>query len=316
LIALLGILVTWWPVCALLHVPRLAQLLAVAIALRTKATLDHQIPDELPMTAGEWLTGRLAEIGYPIGTIVTDKPGNCYRPASRLIQLSEETHFKADPVYWATAAHELGHARLRTELPIIGWLRTTAIWAGTGLVATGIGLAFGRVLYGLPRAGEFAFGCFAVAATAIETSSMLAVTDVLSAFTEVFQLFSPFRIAHRLARDVKREDIPVLSRASDGRALLRVIEEGPDRSAKRVTRDEEEVATTLRPCRERGLLLATGSAWPRITLHKEFWRRLVPFCEALFQDAVLRRSVVWIHGGRDPNIAIFRQHDCRETRPE
>jgi hypothetical protein len=69
------------------------------------------------------------------------------------------------------------------------------------------------------------------------------VTDVLSAFAEGFQVFSPFRIAHRLARDVKREDIPALSRARDGRALLRVIEEGPDRSAKRVTRDEEEVAT-------------------------------------------------------------------------
>jgi Zn-dependent membrane protease YugP len=161
---LLGILVTWWPVFALLYVPRLAQVLATAIWKRTKSKLDHQIPDELPMTAGEWLAVRLAQLGHPIGAIVTDQQRNLYRPDDRLIQLSDETHFKADPVFWATAAHELGHARLRAELPIIGYLRTSAGWAGFVLAAAGVGLAFGRVLYALPRSGELAFGCFAIAA--------------------------------------------------------------------------------------------------------------------------------------------------------
>jgi Zn-dependent membrane protease YugP len=161
---LLDILVTWWPVFALLYVPHLAQALAIAFWKRTRSRLDHQIPDELPMTAGEWLAERLAQLGHPFGAIVSDQPRNAYRPDDRLIQLSDEVHFKADPVYWATAAHELGHARLRAALPIIGYLRTAASWASFGGAAAGVGLTFGRVLYALPRAGELAFGCFAIAA--------------------------------------------------------------------------------------------------------------------------------------------------------
>lgn len=164
MIALLGILVTWWPVFVLLYVPHLAQVLVTTIARRTEGKLDHQIPDELPVTAGEWLAGRLASLGYPIAAIVTDQQSDAYRPGDKLIQLSEETHFKADPVYWAMAAHELGHARIRAELLIIGHLRTAAGWIGFVVVAAGVGLAFGRVLYALPGSGELAFGCFAIAA--------------------------------------------------------------------------------------------------------------------------------------------------------
>jgi Zn-dependent membrane protease YugP len=160
---LLGILVTWWPVFALLYVPRLASVLTTTIARRTEGTLDHQIPDELPMTAGEWLASRLTTLGYPISTIVTDQQGDAYRPADKLIQLHDETHFKADPVYWATAAHELGHVRIRAKLPILGHLRTAAGWGARILVAVGVGLTFGRVLYALPKSGELALRCFALA---------------------------------------------------------------------------------------------------------------------------------------------------------
>lgn len=160
---MLDILRTWWPVFALLYVPQLAQAFAIAFWKRTRSRLDHQIPDELPMTAGEWLAERLAQLGHPFGAIVSDQRRNAYLPDDRLIQLSDEVHFKADPVYWATAAHELGHARLRARLPIIGTLRTAASWASYAGAAAGVGLTFGRVLYALPRAGELAFGCFAVA---------------------------------------------------------------------------------------------------------------------------------------------------------
>ena len=164
MIALLDILVTWWPVFALLQVPDLAQALAVVLAKRTKSALDHRIPDDLPMTAGDWLAGRLDALGHPISAIVTDRRPDAYRPDDRLIQLSEETHFKADPAYWATAAHELGHARSRAELPIVGYLRSAATWGSFVLVPAGVGLAFGRVLYALPAAGVLAFRCFAIAA--------------------------------------------------------------------------------------------------------------------------------------------------------
>jgi Zn-dependent membrane protease YugP len=142
----------------------LVQALALALSDRTQSSLDHQIPDELPMTAGEWLAERLARLGYPIAAIVTDKLGDAYRSREKLIQLTDATYFKADPAYWAIAAHELGHARIRNELPIIGSLRTIAGWVSRTLVAAGTGLALGRVLYALPRSGELAFGCFAIAA--------------------------------------------------------------------------------------------------------------------------------------------------------
>jgi Zn-dependent membrane protease YugP len=164
LISLLGTLATWWPVLALLYVPWLAQELALVLAQRTRHTLDHRIPDDLPMTAGEWLVDRIARLGYPIAALVTDQEGDAYWPAARLIQLRVQTFFKADPVYWSTAAHELGHARVHVEAPVVWALRLTATRLRGGLIAAGVGLAIGRVLYALPIAGTLAFRCFAIAA--------------------------------------------------------------------------------------------------------------------------------------------------------
>jgi Zn-dependent membrane protease YugP len=161
---LLEAVATWWPVLALLYIPWLAQDLACLLAQRTRHTLDHRIPDELPVTAGEWLIERLSRLRYPIAALVTDQESDAYWPAARLIQLRDQTFFKADPVYWSTAAHELGHARIHGEVPVIMALRLTATRLRPGLIAAGIGLAIGRVLYALPIAGTLAFRCFAIAA--------------------------------------------------------------------------------------------------------------------------------------------------------
>jgi len=169
---LFGALVTWWPVLALLYVPRLAQLLAGALARHSRDALDHEIPDALPMTAGEWLAERLARLGYPIAALVTNEHTDGYRPGDRLIQLTDATYFKADPVFWVTAAHELGHARIHAEFPIVAALRAGATWLHAPLVAAGIGLAFGRVLHAMPIAGTLAFRCFAIA-VALEIFTLL-----------------------------------------------------------------------------------------------------------------------------------------------
>lgn len=164
MISLLGALVTWWPVLALLYVPWLARQLVGLLALHCRHTLDRRIPDELPVTAGEWLVDRIAQLRTPIAALVTDEDIDAYWPASRLIQLREQTFFKADPVYWATAAHELGHARLDAERPRFSALRGIAARLRIGLIAAGVGLTLGRVLYALPAAGALAFRCFALAA--------------------------------------------------------------------------------------------------------------------------------------------------------
>ena len=161
---LLGALVTWLPALALLYVPRLVTQLASLLVQHCDDGLDRRIPDELPMTAGEWLVERIARLGYPIAAVVTDVGVDAYQPASRLIQLHERTYFKADPVYWATAAHELGHARAHAEFPILMALRRVTARLRPGLIAAGTGLLLGRVLYALPIAGALAFHCFALAA--------------------------------------------------------------------------------------------------------------------------------------------------------
>ena len=161
---MLHLLLTYWPVLVLLYLPKLAQLASVVIATRTKSKLDHRIPDEMPMTAGEWLDTRLRALQLGVTAIVTDKHDDAYRPFEKLIQLHETTHFKADPVYWATAAHELGHARMRAEVPIVGRLRTISNYASVSLRGVGVALLVGYVLYAVPLAGTLAFSCFVTAA--------------------------------------------------------------------------------------------------------------------------------------------------------
>ena len=157
------LLLTYWPVLLLLYVPKLAQLVAGVIAKRTQGKLDHRIPDDLPMSAGEWLDGRLRAMRIGVTAVVTDKHEDAYRPYDKLIQLHDTTHFKADPVYWATAAHELGHARNRVVLPALGHLRAACNAYTFPLLMLGVACLAGHVLYALPLAGRIAFACFAVA---------------------------------------------------------------------------------------------------------------------------------------------------------
>jgi hypothetical protein len=198
LIALLGTLATWWPVLVLLYVPRFLGELAFVVWQRTRHTLDHRIPDDLPMTAGEWLTARIAELRYPVTALVTSNGNNAYWCDARLIQLRTQTFFKADPVYWADAAHELGHARLHVEVPRFTVVRQTAVALRMGLIAAGVGLAMGRVLYALPIAGTLAFRCFAVAAG----STIFTLIDEAAASVIAYRELraSPaFTAAHRRA---------------------------------------------------------------------------------------------------------------------
>lgn len=155
---------TYWPLLLLLHAPRLAQSIALVIAKRVRSALDHRIPDDLPQTAGEWLAARLAVLRIGVDAVVTDKYPDAYDPRAKLIQLRDTTYFKPDPVYWATAAHELGHARIRAERPVIGWLRrATNIYVGP-LFAVGVASITAYMLSGSPLANHLAFACFAVAA--------------------------------------------------------------------------------------------------------------------------------------------------------
>jgi Zn-dependent membrane protease YugP len=161
---LFELLLAYWPVLLLLYAPRLAQLISVVIAERTQSTLDHRIPDEMPKTAGEWLERELLRLRIGVRAVVTDQHTDAYRPRDKIIQLRDTTSFKADPVYWATAAHELGHAHNRVRFPLVGALRTLSVLLTIPLLAAGVALVAGHVLYAIPVAGTLAFACFAIAA--------------------------------------------------------------------------------------------------------------------------------------------------------
>ncbi len=153
-----------WPVYLMLFVHRFGQMVAVTLATRTRGVLDHRIPDELPLTAGQWLARRLAALRLPVTSLVTDKQDAAYRPHDRVIQLGADTHYKPDPVYWATAAHELGHARIWFEHVWIAHLRSLAGYLTRPLIAAGTALVVGHVLYGI--GSGYAFACLAIAAAA------------------------------------------------------------------------------------------------------------------------------------------------------
>lgn len=161
---MVALISTWWVVCLLLAVPAVANRIACVIAARTQSRHDFAIADDLPQTAGEWLRDRLAG---SLRAIVTDartrRSRDAYHVYDSVIELTETTHFKADPVYWAIAAHELGHARLHLRHPLAGALLHGARIASAVLVRLAAGLAIGNLLYAAPRVTDLCFLLFALA---------------------------------------------------------------------------------------------------------------------------------------------------------
>lgn len=148
----------------LLQLPIVANLVANLVAARTRSALDHAIPDLLPLTGRQWLIGRLVALGLPVTTIVTSRDVNAYHYTRRVIELGQPAAFKSDPVYWSSAAHELGHALFRLGWPRVVRLFDLARRASRVLAALGLGLTVGAVMFHLPT-GAPAFACWAVAAT-------------------------------------------------------------------------------------------------------------------------------------------------------
>lgn len=160
-------LLAWWPLFLLIQLPWIATRVAHLAYTRTNSRLDHATPDMLPETAGRWLERQIAALGLRVRSIVTDSRArastNAFHPGERTIMLTEAVYFKRDPVHWAVAAHELGHAQFR-----LGWPRLTALftWCGTLetlLVSLGLALGLGNMPYGIAHVTDVAFVLLAVA---------------------------------------------------------------------------------------------------------------------------------------------------------
>jgi Zn-dependent membrane protease YugP len=166
----LDLLRTYWPVLVLIYVPALASTLVRVVVTRAMRRLDRSHADDLPNTAGEWLGREIDRLGLGprVRTLVTDKAAKLsldgYHPIPGVIQLSAETHFKRDPMHWAIAAHELGHARFRIAWPVLGRIIIAALAINRLLVALAAALALGNIAFALPGVTNLAFLLFAAAA--------------------------------------------------------------------------------------------------------------------------------------------------------
>jgi Zn-dependent membrane protease YugP len=199
---LADVLAEWWQVFVLVYLPHVAVLVSSLIYAVVTSRLDHAIPDTLPQTAGDWLHEQLEREGpKDVRAVVTGggrvPSQNAFYPRSRVIQLKAETYFKSDPVYWAIAAHELGHARFRTRHPWLATSLSAARRIKAVLAVFGLGLVAGNILYALPDVTLLAFRCLAVAL----------VLDALVLVEEVIASRSAARLLSRSAalssRDVR-----------------------------------------------------------------------------------------------------------------
>lgn len=154
---------TWWPVILLMYVPNLVQSVMMIVVTRGFRGIDESHPDDLPQTAGDWVVGEIARLGFAeqIHVITTDpathQARDAYHVKHATIQLSPETYFKRDPMHWAIAAHELGHAQFRIKMPLIGELLIAFRIVSSFVVAVGIALALCNTVFALPGVTELAF---------------------------------------------------------------------------------------------------------------------------------------------------------------
>ena len=159
---MLDLLRTWWPVLLLVYVPSLVRTVMRIAITRSLRRLDESHPDDMPLTAGEWLAREIARLGlqWRVRTAVTDDDAklslDAYHPFQGVIQLSAETHFKRDPMHWAIAAHELGHARFHVAWPRLGRVTIAALFLKRTLVALAVALVIGNVAFALPHVTDAA----------------------------------------------------------------------------------------------------------------------------------------------------------------
>jgi len=60
---LLDVLRTWWPVLLLVYVPSLVKTVMRIAFTRSLRRLDESHPDDMPLTAGEWLAREIGRLG-------------------------------------------------------------------------------------------------------------------------------------------------------------------------------------------------------------------------------------------------------------
>jgi Zn-dependent membrane protease YugP len=161
----LAFLSDWWPFFFLIYLPHLMRMASRLVAALVQSRLDHKFPDELPRTAGEWLEEMLERNGLSreVRAVAVEGDGilsiDGYNPREGVIQLTAETYFKKDPIYWGIAGHEFGHALFRRRHRWLSALFSLVGWIKWALATFGLAIIVGNVLYGMPQVTSMAYYC-------------------------------------------------------------------------------------------------------------------------------------------------------------
>lgn len=131
------------------------------------AWLDRKHPDDLPLTAGEWVNARALDLGLG-GLTVLAAPeksgvGDAYFPSANTIVLSGSTYAKNDVSFWAIGAHELGHAIVHRGSWLWSAITRLARLERGSVVAVGSMLMVANMWYRLPVVADVAFWLFVAA---------------------------------------------------------------------------------------------------------------------------------------------------------
>src|SRR5688572_212118 len=123
--ALFAFLHTWWTYLFYGGLYVLLMLVVGQAVTLVHRWLDRYFPDDLPIRTGQWVQEHIAILGMPLVRVLAlpkDRGGDCYSPDRRLILLERKTYLKRDPTYWAIGAHELSHAYLHWQAPLLASL--------------------------------------------------------------------------------------------------------------------------------------------------------------------------------------------------
>jgi Zn-dependent membrane protease YugP len=117
-----------------------------------RSRLDQAHPDTLPTHAGAWLREQLERRSLSDAIDVRIDPSekrrvDAFSPSGSFIVLSQLTYCKADPSFWAVAAHELGHALVYRSSWLVAAIFSVARQGSTFLLGLAGTLAFSNILF-------------------------------------------------------------------------------------------------------------------------------------------------------------------------
>jgi Zn-dependent membrane protease YugP len=159
--AVLAFVRGWAGFVGLVLLDRILQTTVSVVYERVRKRVDDALPDDLPLTAGQWLEEQIRTRQLSTRVVIDpkgeDTAVDAYLPQARTIILSSRCYYAMDPSYWGAAAHELGHALVHRSASVVGAVLVTARLVSSSLAQVAVLVIFGNILYGSGALDRLAF---------------------------------------------------------------------------------------------------------------------------------------------------------------